>query len=131
MSCKYVCESLGLRVEVEDAPIVLSAHRALLEFAFRALFQCVIENRAGLGANDLILKVRSTGSNGDLVAMFALRGKSLEVEGILPEPVDNGVPNQGRIGVFLAKEIINLHHGEIHGGPGMEGTEILFCIRNW
>ena len=30
---------------------------------------------------------------------------------------------------FLAKEILRLHHGEIHAGPGMEGTEILISVR--
>jgi signal transduction histidine kinase len=40
------------------------------------------------------------------------------------------VPNQGRLGVFLAKEIIRLHRGEIHAGPGLEGTEILISLRS-
>jgi hypothetical protein len=39
------------------------------------------------------------------------------------------VPNQGRITVFLAKEILRLHRGEIHAGPGIEGTEILISLR--
>ena len=34
------------------------------------------------------------------------------------------------LGVFLAKEILRLHHGEIHAGPGMEGTEILISLRS-
>jgi hypothetical protein len=33
--------------------------------------------------------------------------------------------------VFLAKEILRLHHGQIHAGPGMEGTEILISVRKW
>ena len=35
-----------------------------------------------------------------------------------------------RFGVFLAKEILLLHHGEIHAGPGMEGTEILLSFKS-
>jgi hypothetical protein len=31
--------------------------------------------------------------------------------------------------VFLAKEIIRLHRGEIHAGPGLGGTEILISLR--
>jgi hypothetical protein len=50
---------------------------------------------------------------------------------VLPEPTANAVPNQGRLGVFLAKEILRLHRGEIHAGPGMEGTEILISIRSF
>jgi len=47
----------------------------------------------------------------------------------LPEPSDGAIPNQGRLGVFLAKEILRLYHGEIHAGPGLEGTEILISFR--
>ncbi len=75
--------------------------------------------------------MRSAGHGADLTALLSLKGKNLELEGILPEPVAGAVPNQGRLGVFLAKEILRLHHGEIHAGPGMEGTEILISVRGW
>ena len=52
------------------------------------------------------------------------------VDDRLPEPIEGAVPNLGRLGVFLAKEILRLHHGEIHAGPGMEGTEILISLRS-
>jgi hypothetical protein len=78
----------------------------------------------------MTLQLRSTGEGGELTALVSLKGKNLELEGILPEPVEGAVPNQGRIAVFLAKEIIRLHHGEIHAGPGMEGTEILISLRS-
>jgi hypothetical protein len=81
------------------------------------------------GFCDLALKVRSTGTGADMTALLSLKGKGLELEGILPEPIDGAVPNQGRLGVFLAKEILRLHEGEIHAGPGMEGTEILISLR--
>jgi hypothetical protein len=64
-----------------------------------------------------------------LTALLSVKGKNLELEGILPEPSNGAVPNQGRLGVFLAKEILRLHQGEIHAGPGMEGTEILISLR--
>ncbi len=79
----------------------------------------------------MTLQVRSTGTGTELTALLSLKGKHLELEGILPEPVDNGVPNQGRIGVFLAKEILRIHRGEIHAGPGLEGTEILISVRSF
>ena len=72
--------------------------------------------------------MRSTGSGAELTVLLSLKGKHLELEGILPEPEEGAVPNQGRVGVFLAKEILRLHHGEIHAGPGMEGTEILISV---
>jgi hypothetical protein len=122
--------SLGLRVEVGPDPVVLMASRRLLDFALRALVRTIGENRPEHGLRELALKVRSTGTGPELTALLSLKGKHLELEGILPEPVDDAVPNQGRLGVFLAKEILRLHRGEIHAGPGMEGTEILISLRH-
>jgi hypothetical protein len=45
-------------------------------------------------------------------------------------PAEGSVPNQGHLKVLLAREILTLHHGDIHAGPGMEGTEILISIRH-
>jgi hypothetical protein len=126
-----VGHSLGLRVEVGPDPVVLSACKKQLDFALRALIRTIAENRPDQGTRELALKVRSTGSGPELTALLSLKGKHLELEGILPEPVDDAVPNQGRLSVFLAKEILRLHHGEIHAGPGMEGTEILISVRKW
>jgi hypothetical protein len=123
--------SLGLRVEIGPDAVMLSASRKLLDFALRSLIETIAENRGELGSRELTLQVRSTGTGSDLTALLSLKGKHLELEGILPEPVEGGVPNQGRVGVFLAKEILRLHHGEIHAGPGMEGTEILISVRRW
>jgi hypothetical protein len=121
--------SLGLRVEVGPDPVVLQGSRRLLDFGLRALIRTVGENRPDHGLRELALKVRSTGTGAELTALLSLKGKHLELEGILPEPVEGAVPNQGRLGVFLAKEILRLHHGEIHAGPGIEGTEILISLR--
>lgn len=123
--------ALGVRVEVGPEPIVLAVGARLLEFGLRAFIKSVTENRGGLGARDLTLQVRSTGRGAEQTALLSLKGKTLELEGILPEPVEGAVPNQGRLGVFLAKEILRLHHGEIHAGPGLEGTEILISVRQW
>ncbi len=122
--------SLGIRVEVGPDPVMLTVNMKLLNFALSALIQSVAENRGELGSKDLSLQVRSTGTGPELTALFSIKGKHLELEGILPEPVEGAVPNQGRLGVFLAKEILRLHHGEIHAGPGLEGTEILISARS-
>ena len=121
--------SLGLRVEVGPDPVILAANKKLLDFALRALIGTVTENRGELGARELSLQVRSTGVGAELTALLSLKGKTLELEGIIPEPAEGAVPNLGRLGVFLAKEILRLHRGEIHAGPGMEGTEILISVR--
>jgi hypothetical protein len=123
-------QSLGVRVEVGPDPVMLNGSSRLLEFALRALVRTVAENRPDDGIRDLALKVRSAGTGRELTALVSLKGKNLELEGILPEPTPGGVPNQGRFGVFLAKEILRLHNGEIHAGPGMEGTEILMSFRS-
>jgi len=122
--------SLNLKTETGQEPVMLSVSRRLLEYALRALVKTLAENRPDLGTKELVLKLRWTGSGADQVALLSIRGKALELEGILPEPVRDEVPNLGRIGVFLAKEILRLHHGEIHAGPGLEGTEILISVRS-
>lgn len=123
--------ALGIRVEVGPDPVVLNSSKKLLDFAIRALIRTVAENRTERTTKDLALKVRSTGTGTGLTALLSLRGRDLELEGILPEPTSGSVPNQGRLAVFLAKEILKLHHGEIHAGPGVEGTEILISVRKW
>jgi signal transduction histidine kinase len=121
---------LGIKVEAGSDPVVIAANRKLLEFALRALLASITENRGELGARELTVQLRSTGAGGELTALLSIKGRSLELEGILPEPAPSAVPNQGRLGVFLAKEILRLHHGEIHAGPGLEGTEILISLRS-
>lgn len=122
--------TLGLRVDVGPDPVPLTLAKGLMEFSLRSLFATVIENRAALEAGELALQVRSTGRGAELTALLSLKGRHLELEGILPEPSEHEVPNQGRLGVFVAKEILRLHHGEIHAGPGMNGTEILISLRS-
>ena len=95
-----------------------------------ALIETIAENRSRDGMRELEMELRSSGEGEGLTALLSVKGRDLELEGILPEPVEGAVPNQGRLGVFLAKEIIRLHHGEIHAGPGLEGTEILLSLRH-
>jgi hypothetical protein len=122
--------SLALRVEVGPDAIILPIAKKLLDFALRSLIATIAENRGDLGARELTLQVRSTGVGTESTALISLKGKRLELEGILPETTEESVPNQGRLGVFIAKEVLRLHRGEIHAGPGLEGTEILISIRS-
>lgn len=121
-SCK--CE-----VEVGPDAVQLPVASDLLEFALSALLDNLSENQTGRGNPGLTIQLRSTGSHDELTALISVKGRNLELEGILPEPVIGDVPNQGRMAVFLAKEIIRLHRGEIHAGPGLQGTEILISLR--
>lgn len=122
--------ALNVKVEVGQEPVMLRTSKPLLEYALRAIIQTVAENRVDRELNDIGVKVRSTGSGADLTALISLKGRNLELEGVLPEPAEGSVPNLGRVSVFLAKEILRLHHGEIHAGPGMECVEILISLRN-
>lgn len=122
--------SIGLRVEMNSESAVINADRRLLDFALRSLLETVGENRRELGLRDLALKVRSTGDGPETIALVSLKGRPLELEGVLPVPTETAVPNQGQLKVLLAREVLELHHGDIHAGPGMEGTEILIAIRH-
>ena len=126
---RAVGNACAVKVETGPEPVIMSVAKGLVEFALRMLVETVSENRTGGTAHELKLQVRSTGFGSDQTALVSLEGSGLELEGILPEPIENAVPNQGRLGVLLAKEIIRLHHGEIHAGPGMDGTEILVSLR--
>jgi hypothetical protein len=121
----------ALKAEVGPDPVVIAVVPSLVERALEAIVQTVAENRPELGARDLALQLRATGEGDELTALVSIKGRQLELEGILPEPHPAAIPNQGRIGVFLAKEVIRLHGGEIHAGPGLEGTEILISLRKW
>jgi hypothetical protein len=127
---KSLGSSLSLRVEVGPDPVNLRIARDLVKLGLQALIETIAENRSPNGTRDLQLQLRSSGSGPNTTALLSVKGKNLELEGILPEPTEGTVPNQGRLGVFLAKEIIRLHRGEIHAGPGLEGTEILISLRS-
>jgi hypothetical protein len=124
-------ERQGLKAEVGPDPVMVGIVPKFVEMALEAIVETVAENRPDLGMKELALQLRATGEGDELTALVSIKGQRLELEGILPEPVPTAIPNQGRIGVFVAKEIIRLHGGEIHAGPGLEGTEILISLRKW
>ena len=128
---KKVGQAGGLRVDVPPDPVNLDVVVQLIELALISIVQTVSENRPAGLTEPLALQLRSTGEAGEKTALVSVRGKGLELEGILSANVDERVPNQGRLTVFMAKEIIRLHRGEIHAGPGMDGTEILISLRRW
>ncbi len=108
-------EARGLRVEVPP----------------EAILDTVLENRPAEEKEVLSVQLRATGEGALRTALISVQGRGLELEGILPGAGGDTVPNQGRLTVFMAKEIIRLHHGEVHAGPGMNGTEILISLRRW
>lgn len=126
-----VGEKMNIAVDAGPQPLALSVVPVLIEFALQAILESVIENRPEHGKKGLSVQLRSGGEGENLVAMIAIKGDNLELEGVVPQPEPGDIPSHGRIGVFIAKEIVRLHGGEIHAGPGTEGTEILITIRSW
>lgn len=121
----------GVTVKAGVTPVVLSLAPNLVEFALESIVGSIVENRQDRGKKDLSLSLRTTGDGENLLALVSIKGPDLVLEGILPTPEPGDVPTHGRIGVFVAKEIIRLHGGEIHAAPGMEGAEILISLRKW
>ena len=111
--------------------ISLSVVPSLVEFSLQAILDSVVENRPELGKHGLSIQLRAAGEGDQLTALIAIKGEKLELEGILPLPEPSSIPSHGRIGVFIAKEIIRLHGGEILSGPGFDDPEILISIRSW
>jgi hypothetical protein len=124
-------EKMGIAVDAGKQPLALSVVPVLIEFAIQAILESVIENRPEFGKRGLSVQLRAVGEGEQLTALVAINGDKLELEGVLPLPEPGDIPNHGRIGVFIAKEIVRLHGGEIHAAPGIEGSEILISIRSW
>lgn len=126
---KRAVEGTGIAVEGGGvANIRGKAH--LLEFCLKSIIASILENRPKTADTPLSLSVKTLGNAGDLAALLSFRGAGLELEGVLPEMTADSTPSQGRMPVFLAKEIIRLHLGEIHAGPGMGGMEIMITFRS-
>lgn len=124
-------KKLDIKVDVGTQEIALSVVPPLVEFGLRAILDSVIENRPEHGKRGLSVQLRSSGEGEQLTALIAIKGEKLELEGVLPLPEPGDIPSHGRIGVFIAKEIVRLHGGEILSGPGQDGPEILISIHSW
>ena len=128
---QQIGEKVGISVDPGQQAIALSVVPRLVGFALQSILDSVVENRPDLGKRGLSIQLRATGEANQLTALIAIKGEKLELEGILPQPEPGSIPSHGRIGVFIAKEIIRLHGGEILSGPGVDGPEILISIRSW
>jgi len=128
---QQVVKKMDVAIDAGSRAILLSVVPALVEFGLQAILESLVENRPDLGKRGLSVHVRASGEGDQLTALIAIRGERLELEGILPLPEPGSIPSHGRIGVFIAKEIIRLHGGEILSGPGVDGSEILISIRSW
>lgn len=128
---KLVGDQCDVQVEVGPEPVALAIAPKLVEFALESILKSILENRDDVGKREVLVQLRAAGTDDKLTALVSIKGRNLELEGILPEVTPDSTPNQGKMGVFIGKEVIRLHGGAIHSGPGLEGTEILISIRKW
>jgi signal transduction histidine kinase len=114
----------GMNTRFSEEQIVFSVDPTLLRFAFMAIFDALGANRPDEGTTGLLLTLRTAGTDGQRTAIITIEGKRLELDGILPLPAPGITPNEGRLSVFLAREILRLHGGTLQAGPGIKGTDI-------
>lgn len=120
----------GIPVEAPEQPVLLQASTEMLDFCVRSLIGAMAENHEHRSAATWSISLRSSGVGPEQSVLLAFRGEHVELEGIYPEPGPQSTPREGRMAVFLAKEIIRIHRGEIHVGPGMAGREIMLTLRS-
>lgn len=118
----------GLTTRFSEEPLAFSVDPRLLRFAFSAIFDALSANRPDEGTKNLLLTLRASGTDAHRLAVITIEGKNLELDGVLPLPEPGGTPNQGRLSVFLAHEILRLHGGSLHAGPGIKGTDIQISL---
>lgn len=126
-----VARNCGIAVETDSDEVTLDVVPKLIEFGLEAIVESVAENRPGLGKNGLMLALSRGGSGAEKHAVIALRGEGLALEGVWPSPEPGATPTHGRIGVFIAKEVVRLHGGALTVKEGRHGAEIVITIRRW
>ena len=120
----------GLATRFSEEPLVFSVDPNLLRFAFGAILDAIAANRPDEGAKNLVFTLRTAGADAQRTVIVTIEGRNLELDGTLPLPAPGTTPNQGRLSVFLAREILHLHGGTLHAGPGVKGTDIQISFGN-
>jgi len=114
----------GMNTRFSEEQLIFSVDANLVRFAFMAIFDALGANRPDEGTAGLLLTLRTAGTDTQRTAIVTIEGKRLELDGILPLPAPGITPNEGRLSVFLAREILRLHGGTLQAGPGIKGTDI-------
>lgn len=114
----------GMNTRFSEEQLIFSVDANLVRFAFMAIFDALGANRPDEGTTGLLLTLRTAGNDAQRTAIVTIEGKRLELDGILPLPAPGITPNEGRLSVFLAREILRLHGGTLQAGPGIKGTDI-------
>jgi hypothetical protein len=128
---REVGRKTGVAVDGNGPSVTLSIVPKLVDFALESIVESIAENRQELGKKDLSLRLRASGEGEQLTAQILIKGSRLALEGIWPQPEPGDAPSNGRISVFVAKEIVRLHGGDIRANQTTLGTEISITLRNW
>ncbi len=123
-----VASERNLTTRFVEEQLVLQLDANLVKFAFGSILDAIAANRLDEGLQSLILTLRAVGAGAQRTAVITLEGKRLELDGTLPPPAAGSAPNQGRLSVFLAREILRLHGGTLQAGPGLKGTDIQISL---
>lgn len=123
-----VATARSLTTRFVEEQLVLNLDANLVKFAFGAILDAIAANRLDEGLQHLILTLRAVGAGAQRTAVITIEGKRLELDGTLPPPAAGSTPNQGRLSVFLAREILRLHGGTLQAGPGLKGTDIQISL---
>ncbi len=118
----------NLTTRFVEEQLVINIDANLVKFAFGAILDAISANRLDEGLQHLILTLRAVGSGAQRTAVITIEGKRLELDGTLPPPAPGSTPNQGRLSVFLAREILRIHGGTLQAGPGLKGTDIQISL---
>jgi signal transduction histidine kinase len=123
-----VAAERGLTTRFVEEQVELNLDPNLVRFAFSAILDAIAANRPDEGLQHLLLNLRAVGSGPSRLAVITIEGKRLELDGTLPPPAAGTTPNQGRLSVFLAREILRIHGGTLQAGPGIKGTDIQISL---
>jgi signal transduction histidine kinase len=123
-----VAAARGLTTRFVEEQLVLNLDPTLVRFAFSSILDAIAANRLDEGLQQLILTLRAVGTGIQRTAVITIEGKRMELDGTLPLPAPGTTPNQGRLSVFLAREILRLHGGTLQAGPGLKGTDIQISL---
>jgi hypothetical protein len=123
-----LCNGRGINLEIGPDPVLMNCCRDLLSAAISAILDALHESRARDSGEGPCVRVGMAASLDRKLGLIAIRGRGMQLEGVLPEPRQGDVPSQGRLLMLLAREIIKLNQGEITVGPGLEGVEIRVSI---
>jgi signal transduction histidine kinase len=121
---KATADARGVTTRFTEEAMVMKVDPHLISFAFGAILDALAANRPDEGTTGLLLALHTAGAGDQRIAVVTIQGKRLELDGTLPLPSIGATPNEGRLSVFLAREILRLHGGVLQAGPGMKGTDI-------